>query len=73
MKDLGHFIHIPVSEQIKVLFARKYFYSNLLHQFTRVNLNQDCFEDIYDGLLYGKLMLPNRILKSEQHLTDMEH
>ena len=46
VKDLGYFIHIPISEQIKAFFARKYFYSNLLHQFTRVKLNQDCFEDI---------------------------
>ena len=52
VKDLSYFIHIPISDQIRTLFARRHFYSNLLHRFTRVKLNQDCLEDIYDGLLY---------------------
>ena len=69
VKDLGYFIHIPISEQIKTLFARKHFYTNLLHRFTRVILNQDCFEDIYDGLLYKKLMLPNGILNSQNNIS----
>ena len=69
VKDLGYFIHIPISEQIKTLFARKHFYTNLLHRFTRVKLNQDCFEDIYDGLLYKKLMLPNGILNSQNNIS----
>lgn len=69
VKDLGYFIHIPISEQIKTLFARKHFYTNLLHRFTRVKLNQDCFEDIYDGLLYKKLMSPNGILNSQNNIS----
>ena len=69
VKDLSYFIHIPISEQIKSLFARKHFLSNLLHRFTRVKQNQDCFEDIYDGLLYRKLMSPNRILSSQNNIS----
>ena len=69
VKDLSYFIHIPISDQIKTLFARRHFYSNLLHRFTRVKLNQDCFEDIYDGLLYRKLMSPNGILNSRNNIS----
>ena len=69
MKDLSYFIHLPISEQIRSLFARKFFASNLLHRFTRAKLNQDCFEDIYDGSLYRKMMLPNGVLSSQNNIS----
>jgi len=38
VKDSSYFIHIPISEQIRSLFARKTFFSNLVHRFTRVKI-----------------------------------
>ena len=69
VKDLSYFIYIPISSQIRTLFARRHFYSNLLHRFTRVKLNQDCLEDIYDGLLYRKFMSPNGIFNSHNNIS----
>ena len=47
-----HTVHFPISEQIKSLFAKKNFYRYLSYQFQRCKLQEESYEDVYDGSLY---------------------
>ena len=52
----GYFVCLSISDQIKQLFTKETFATNILYRFKRSKLNPDHYEDIYDGLLYKKLV-----------------
>lgn len=69
VKDLHYFLHVPIHDQIKSLFVRKSFFSNLHYRFARPKFNQDNYEDIYDGQLYKRFMSPNGILNNVNNIS----
>jgi len=69
IKDFSYFVHFSVRNQIKSLFARKDFFTNLQYRFSRVKLHESNYEDIYDGKLYKELMTPNGILSSKNNIS----
>ena len=69
IKDFKYFVHFSVSDQIKSLFTRKRFFTNIQHHFLRVKVNESNYEDIYDGSLYQELMLPNGVLSSKNNIS----
>ena len=69
IKDFNCFVHFSVSDQIKSLFTRKQFFTNIQHCFLRVKVNESDYEDIYDGSLYQKLMLPNGVVSSKNNIS----
>ena len=64
--DKPFFIEIPIADQLKVLFNRKGFYSDLRHRFERQKGNVSSIEDIYDGARYQSYMQSGEFL-SQQH------
>ena len=66
MKDLKYFLHISISEQIKALYSRQNFFTNLSYRFTRGHNN---YEDIYDGHLYKQHMRTNGILVNVDNIS----
>lgn len=69
VKDLKYFLHISISDQVKALYSRQNFFTNLAYRFTRVKKHQDNYEDIYDGNLYKHYMSTNGILANINNIS----
>ena len=65
----NYFVTLSISDQIKQLFTKETFASNILYRFKRTKSNPDNYEDIYDGLLYRKLMVPGALLNNPNNLS----
>ena len=65
----NYFVHLSISDRIKQLFTKETFTSNILYRFKRTKSNPDNYEDIYDGLLYRKLMAPGALLSNPSNLS----
>ncbi|XP_074114172.1 uncharacterized protein LOC141537217 [Cotesia typhae] len=50
--EILYFIEVPLYHQLKELFLRSGFINDLSYPYRRQKINDDCIEDIYDGLLY---------------------
>lgn len=56
-KNVSYFIEIPIIAQLRALFKRPGFYDKIAnYRFNRKKKNVDNLEDIYDGLIYKKLV-----------------
>ena len=69
IKDFSYFVHFSVTDQIKSLFTRKHFFSDLQHHFLRVKVHENNYEDVYDGHLYKAFMVPGGILSFKHNIS----
>ncbi|KAK3907389.1 Mitochondrial group I intron splicing factor CCM1 [Frankliniella fusca] len=49
---VGYYIHVPLTEQLKRLYARPGFADLLAYRYHRPRQNSNNYEDIYDGEIY---------------------
>lgn len=63
------FVEIPIFDQLKTLFNRKGFYSDLRHRFERCKRNVSSIEDIYDGARYQSYMQPGEFLSQHNNIS----
>ena len=68
-KSPSYFVKFSISNQIKSLFAKETFLNDIQYRFTRTKRNIEQIEDIYDGLLYKKMMAAGEILSDKNNLS----
>ena len=67
--DKPFFIEIPIIDQLKVMFSRKGFYSDLKHRYQRKKRNLSAIEDIYDGARYQSYMQSGKFLSQDHNIS----
>ena len=67
--DKPIFIEIPIIDQLKVMFSRKGFYSDLKHRYQRKKRNLSAIEDIYDGARYQSYMQSGKFLSQDHNIS----
>ena len=68
-KKKSYFIEMPITNQIRNLFARDGFVEKLQHRFTRKRTVVNNIEDLYDGILYKEMFENNGPLSNPYNIS----
>ncbi|XP_011314653.1 uncharacterized protein [Fopius arisanus] len=69
--QVAYFIEISLISQLQILYRRSDFVNHLQYRFTKTKINDEFYEDIYDGKVYRELCQPGSILCNPNNISFM--